>query len=473
MQTHPLYSTYRFEIASKTIGVACMNSAWRSYGEDKNDLGKLLIGERVLAHAIDDVSACDIRIGVIHHPFGFLNPFEQIDLRRQALRSFDFWLHGHQHEQNFEQVKPLTEEGCILIAGGALYQSRDYHNGYNLISISLEDNKGEIWFREYFDRTKTFAESVAYAEQGIITFEVPKKGVYLSRQSKIISQIRQAVNTGITNISGSAIVELSQKPKTLDTVFVEPPLAIESEESYTSREVVRQGKKKIVKSKEETLKTLDNLLKSKDNILFIGKRESGKTSLLKHIFNLHLNSPQDNVEQIPILINYRDIPQGKDRTLKAIKSQLVGMDIEIDIQSELTSGNCLILIDDFSFEVDKLLKDFAEFANRYPGNRFVIAIDQLALSDIGVSELPSIGITYQKVYIHSLKRKQIKELVRKWFGDANTSEKNIDDLTEQVFSSIMAINVPSSPLIVSLLLIVAEQQSEFAPINRATLNKSR
>lgn len=469
IQSHPLFSTYKIDLGHKIIGIACLNSAWRSFGEDKNDLGKLLMGERALINAIDSISNCDIKIGVVHHPFEFLNPFEQIDLKRQALRSFDLWFHGHQHEQDFEHIKPLTEEGCLLIKGGALYQSRDYHNGYNLISISMENNNGEILFREYFDRTKIFAEAVAYAENGVISFNLPKKALQLSHQAKIISQIRQGVNTGAVNFLGSSIVELSQRPKTLDKVFVEPPLATDTEEGIISREVVGKGKKKVVKSKEDVVKSLEYLLDSKDNMLFIGKRESGKTSLLKYIFNLYINNPQGKTEQIPILINYKHLHPGKDRVLKAIKSQLINLDINIDIQAELDAGNCLILIDDFSFDVDKYHKDLHAFTEKYSNNRFIITIDQSILGDIGVTELPDIGIEYQKIYIHSLKRRQIRELVRKWFSDANLPEKRIEDVAEQVFAGIMAINLPTTPLIVSLLLVVAEQQAEFMPINRATL----
>lgn len=466
IKKHPFFSAYHFTLNEKKVGVVCMNSAWRSFGGDENDLGKLIIGERNMLEATESILTCDLKIGVVHHPFSFLMPFEQIELERQVHQVFDIWLHGHQHEPNVEYVKQLNQRGSLTVAGGALYQSRDYHNGYSIISISLANNTGSIYLREYFDRTKKFEKAVAYAIDGIVDFEIEKKTGPSSKLATINSQIKHATSL---KTMGSSIAELSVNPKTLEDVFVEPPLALESEESFLSREIIRRGKKKIIRSKKDTIRNLDVLLASQGNILFVGKKEGGKTSLLKYINNLVLENAFGELQKIPFLINYKNLPQGKERTLKAINSAVTSLGLSLNIQQELQAGNCLVLIDDFDFENEKNLADFKSFVTNYPDNRYIFSTDERVIIDIGIADLPDVGIKYEKVYIHSLKFKQVKEMAKKWFGKESMSEKKIDSLAEQLINSITAINVPSNPLIVSLLLLIVEQQSEYTPINRAAL----
>ncbi|WP_082656399.1 hypothetical protein [Bradyrhizobium valentinum] len=61
--------TYVIKREDGDIGVACFNTAWRCTGEAGDvDKGNLILGERVVDHAIDLVRSARIKIGVFHHP---------------------------------------------------------------------------------------------------------------------------------------------------------------------------------------------------------------------------------------------------------------------------------------------------------------------------------------------------------------------------------------------------------------------
>jgi predicted MPP superfamily phosphohydrolase len=124
------FSTYTLEIANKRVGIACINSAWRAYGGEE-DYGHLLIGERTIDSCLEDLADCDLRIGVVHHPFSCLAEFERVELKRRVCSGFNIWLQGHTHESEIDLVQPFNDNRIIFVKGGALYLSRDFYNGYS------------------------------------------------------------------------------------------------------------------------------------------------------------------------------------------------------------------------------------------------------------------------------------------------------------------------------------------------------
>ncbi|MDP4267379.1 MAG: metallophosphoesterase, partial [Bacteroidota bacterium] len=63
-------SSFRHLMNEESVGVCCLNSAWRSY--DNEDAGNLIIGEEQLQNSYDFISNCDIKIAMIHHPLDWL-----------------------------------------------------------------------------------------------------------------------------------------------------------------------------------------------------------------------------------------------------------------------------------------------------------------------------------------------------------------------------------------------------------------
>lgn len=472
IEADPFYSSYAFEKCGKKIGIVCLDSSWRAFGGDENDYGKLILGERVLDRAIASIANCDLRIGIVHHPLEHLQAFERPSIHRLVFRSFNLWFHGHLHEHDIELIKSFNDGHLLVIAGGTLYQSREYHNGYGILSLNLDELDGEIYLREYSDRARKFIEAVTFGKNGVVQLKLSGTTGALSEQSSLIARMRNTINSQVDSNLFPSISQLSSSPKSLLDVFVEPPLATESESSFTSRETMRQvdiKELRVVKTKKETIKSLNDLLASGKSILFAGKKESGKTSLLKHIYRLYLDNVQPERERIPLFIDFRDLPKGKRRIYKALQAHVINLDLEMtEIDNELKNGNCLILIDNLDLEYTRGLEDLAEFVNSYPNNRFFFTTDESVLIELGMTELPSLNTQIEKIYIHSFKRKQIKHLIEKWYGDKSI-EVNADDLLEHIQASISEINLPRTPLVISMLALITEQDIEFVPINKASL----
>ncbi len=460
IRNHGLFSTYSFNEFGKKIGIACINSAWRAYGGSE-DYGKLLIGERVIDNCIEDLASCDLRIGVVHHPLEYLEEFERAELKRRIFGAFNIWLRGHTHEPDFDLVQTFNEDRVVVITGGALYVSREYYNGYSVIEFSLTENNGKVYLREYIDRSRKFVPALAYEHnQGIVSFSLSKAStVPLNKNLSLVSQLRNNVLEGINKLVLPITLGTNTRPRELTKIFVEPPLCKTPEYSQKGRVL------EAINNDTECIE-LEEVLKS-NNILFLGEKESGKTSLLNYICVRFLDL-QSGEARIPLVINFQTLPKGKDRILKALLRYLADNLVEFALEQSLQEGNCLILIDDLDLRDVKSLTDLRMFAQNYAKNRFIFTADESLLAGGDLTELPSLGVDYEQFYIHSFGMDQIKTLIDKWFESTLTSSQ-VDELTDNLILNLSAINIPSTPLTVSLLLFIIEQQAEFVPINKASL----
>jgi hypothetical protein len=95
-------------------------------------------------------------------------------------------------------------------------------------------------------------------------------------------------------------------------------------------------------------------------------------------------------------------------------------------------------------------------------------MDEDMFADLEIDEPPSLGIEYEKLYIHPFGRRQTRELVDKWFQDTST-QVNPAKLSEDVLLTIAAIHLPRTPMTISMILSIIEQEPSYAPLNKASL----
>jgi hypothetical protein len=463
LRSSELFSTYNLNKHGRKIGIACINSAWRAYGGPV-DYGKLLIGERTIDSCIEDLASCDLRIGVIHHPFEYLQEFERVELKRRIFGAFNIWLIGHTHEPDFDFVQTFNSDSIVVVTGGALYHTRQYYNGYSLIQFSFGEATGQVHLREYDDRARRFLEASAYAaNKGIESFRLAQRStVPLSGNLSLIAQIRSSVVDSVNRLVLPFTSELRTAAKDLRNVFVEPPLSIESEYRYTSSRLKKRSKK------EESFVELEDVLRSDKNILFLGKKESGKSTLLSYVLTRYLDPNSFDIVRIPLLINYRILPKGKNRIKKALLNFMADYSMSFDLEGNLQQGNCLILIDDFEVSSKEDLAHLIKFTQTYPKNRFILAGDESLFLDEEFFKPQELGVEYERLYIHSFGPRQIRSLVSKWFEGVLT-DPQVDELASALFINTTLINIPSTPLTISLMLLIIEQQTDFVPINKASL----
>lgn len=140
-----IYSAIR-EFAGVKIGIGGLNSAW-SCGRD-DERGRIWLGGDWQSGEIIrrlKAEGADIRVGLLHHPFGWFTQYEDPSLRPLFEREFHALLHGHEH-QGWVDAKA---DGHVRIAAGACYESAWMENGYNFVRLDLDSGKAEVWLRRY------------------------------------------------------------------------------------------------------------------------------------------------------------------------------------------------------------------------------------------------------------------------------------------------------------------------------------
>ena len=121
------------------LAIIGLNSAWLAQG-GIDDHGKLLVGERQVINAVRlaQVSSdpAHIVIAMAHHPFHLLQDFDRRPAMGQIERACHFLHCGHLHEPE-TRAGGLRGTGCLTLAAGASYETRQSRNSYSVVALDL------------------------------------------------------------------------------------------------------------------------------------------------------------------------------------------------------------------------------------------------------------------------------------------------------------------------------------------------
>lgn len=119
------------------LAIVGLDSAWLAEGGPA-DHGKLLIGERQAINAFTLAGTFDphIVIGMAHHPFHLLREFDRCPVQSRIERACHFFHCGHLHEPEARTVG-YSGSGCLTLAAGASFETRQSHNTYSLVTLDL------------------------------------------------------------------------------------------------------------------------------------------------------------------------------------------------------------------------------------------------------------------------------------------------------------------------------------------------
>ena len=263
------------EINGKKIGIACIDSAWRSSGKGGCEKGIMYVGQKQINDLYKHIKDADIKICLMHHPTDWLSDYESTIIERE-LTKFDIVLRGHVHENDHKEVCRQSMKTIYSTAGKiypldyAFGRAVDGYNGYSILNIDFNNSLCNIFLRTYYAKDRNdFDSAINLVENGQVSY--PLNGNIAEKQMEF--NIVNGIHNYFTNMSEtlSLIKEIdTYSPLDIEEVFVEPILSEESE--YVSES----------SGKVETI-CLDELLDDTDNVILFGKKESGKTTILQQI----------------------------------------------------------------------------------------------------------------------------------------------------------------------------------------------
>jgi len=141
----------RLVIDGVRIAIIGLDTAWLANGGIEDHM-KLLLGERQILNAISlAIETADpphIVVGMGHHPLHLLQDFD----RRAALMRIEgkchFYHCGHLHEP---EARPAgqTAGGCLTVAAGASFETRQSHNTYSFVRLDLRRAERTVTTHRY------------------------------------------------------------------------------------------------------------------------------------------------------------------------------------------------------------------------------------------------------------------------------------------------------------------------------------
>lgn len=450
-------SCFSLNVDNVNIGITCFNSVWRSY-DANTDKGNLILGERQVTGAREFIEKCDLKIAVIHHPLDWLALFDQKDVTPFIEKDYDLLFCGHIHEPISWAKTGIYGSLFVSIAPtNWTYDIRKEdkcNNGYSVVDIDLDNMQITNYYRRYSHHKETFVPNTDLGDdRGRRVFSLPDSTARFEYQNEntICERIKDIFLKDLNRHLLSFNTD-TKAPKDLDSLFVLP-------------RIVRKVEYQVDKLEKEETYSLEDLCKSEDNLLILGTKESGKTVLLDKILT-ELTKNIHKYHKTPVHVNFDEIGTKRYET---IISTFLGIGIK-SIKEFLNSAKVILLIDDLSFNQVYIpeLKRLERFLDENSTVRIIATSGQSIEGEIPLElfEITTFN-RFKPLSIKSYRTKEIKELIKRWFSnniDFDTPEK-----LEKLITFFSKVNIPRTPLAVSMFLWIIEHQEDYKPINHATL----
>jgi len=450
------------QIEGESVGIAAFNTSWRCYGDE--DKGKVILGESQIDNAIKFFKEkdCQIKIAVLHHPLDELHLFEAKDIQNKIYREFDMVFTGHVHFSESHAIHDLHGKTIISKApanwtGNIKSTDINYLNGYSVLDYNL---KGEIilTYRKYSNFRNEFVANTDRGDDlGQVRYKLPsqKQLSLVDKQQQILEVIKDYHLEDINNHLLTYNTDTSA-PRELNELFVAPKLTFK-------REVDVEGDFKRVKDEEVNY---GELFKSNENFIIFGTKESGKTVLLDKLL-LEFTDGGTKYNFVPIWISFKDIQQNNN--IDVLVSRYLHEPIKDIRNGSLDEINKVLLIDNINFNDIKGVNKLKEFIDNNKNYRYIATSNITAENELPASALNSELIKQSNtLFINQFQTKEIKELLNKWFSNRTEiipNEKSLDKILE----TFKSLNLPRTPMAVSMFLWIIEKQENYVPINNAQM----
>jgi len=383
-------------------------------------------------------------------------------------------------ERAFEQIQ---QRNFIAISSSSINHTSKYPQNEifsaftnELISVlreGLENENKEINFLEIFNQLKNNLIKKEYPEPKFTSANLISEfciiNNYYSENNnlslinlKTIQKINSIISNTVNQILLSSSVVDTIAPKNIKDIFVIPLL---SQKPAEKNEVGSINSSDDIKLHKEFV-NIENIIKSNKNYIIFGSKETGKTTLLNYLSTILIEQSIGYFNKIPIYFKFTDInPKDKRSIMKLIASYFFGSNI--NFETLLKEGNCIVLIDDFDFKESNKINILKSFFINYKKNSFIITTDLDLFNSLEIPNTIELGITYEKIYLNYFTSKRTKQLVSNWFMNTN---KNIEEIFSIISDVLSFANLPRTPLNICFLLWILEKQDDFSKIiNKASL----
>ena len=430
-----LYSIHYRTINDKKVGIVCLNTAWFC-AVDKEKSGKydkenLLIPQALLEDVKKELLNIKTKIVLIHHPLYFLKDFNFYEIENNIHNEFELLFAGHVHKIS-SISRYCGNNGLFEHVAKASLSSKE-NLGCSLIEVDeIEENIIKVRELTYISDNETchLSEEIVHTipcgneKRDIITFR---------------KKIFDKVSIEKENANNLLLINNNEEKEDFLTLYNHPVLKKETEGSMDSKNAVSFS--------------LDDIVDSKQNYVILGKDKCGKTSLLKRIqIECLINYSKSGI--VPYYLDVREHESSLDSGFDI--SQLVRNYFVIShakTKDLLTKTNFLLLLDNFSPN-----SSFSDYLNKFltanPNISYIICSEYNLSRSVDVFELGD--STYERLYFHDLRRKEIINYTDKRLS---TNQKK-EQIQDKIIQLCKQLELPLNYWTISLLLIIHNKSSD-------------
>ncbi|WP_177001300.1 metallophosphoesterase [Streptomyces sp. cf386] len=455
----PLVTLHRFTASGSTVAVACLTSAWRATGEgDDADRAHLIVGDRQMTRAADELGDADVKIAVMHHPLDWLAEFDRGDVRRELGR-FDVLCTGHVHV--VDPVGLASKTGPLMHSmAGSLYQSRDYLNAYSVVDVDRTHapHAFTVHVRSYFDSRDAFDEGLNVVPGGrqVIDFAEPGRPVPAPPPEEEVVT-RTAADLATERLL-DAVRERSLNlapdrwQMDMDRLLVPPVLLHLPVEQYLALTDLEEGR--------ITPDDLAASLSEHRHFVVVGDEYCGLTSTLQW---LAYTAYRLDTQYAPVVIDFTAVESGANGVDREVRKQLALAGIPTGKRDALP--RLALAVDNVAPRSEKRLRNLLRFMAQHPQNMYILGSRTTVGQRLG-DELIREGWTCRVRYIGPFGRRELRALVR-----LLRPEESDSDVTA-ILDLLSRGRLPRTPAMLAALVATAGQGDWTAGVNNTAILES-
>ncbi|MEK4023654.1 metallophosphoesterase [Sporosarcina sp. FSL W7-1283] len=455
------------EIDGLTIGIAGFNSAWRCY--DDGDEGNLIVGRKQFEDVDEHFKKyeLDLKIAMLHHPIEHLSKADMDETRERIIRDYEILFTGHTHQSKAQSITTSLGKGCVMCAAPSNWEKNNYlnhglnRNGYNVIDYFHAAKQMKIHFRRYNYEKNLFIANTDLGkdDSAEAIFELGDSSMkaawieYYNTIKFIKDRLTDSINQNLVSYNTD-----TKAPKKLEDIFVLPQIVEQSYQASNTSEFVDYEANK-------NLLTVDEMANYPKNLILFGPNESGKTTILYRVAQELLNNSTTE-KKIPI---YIDLKTFSGKSLFKGISSFIGQGNK-QTETTLLNYKILLLLDDCRYLIinKKLSEELELLINTYPQLTILGTYNSLSEESLPSDYLNHpISKYFETAVIKYFRTTEIQNLMHRWFGMSVKETK--DEHLNQLIKNFHLLNIPSTPLAVSLFLWIYEKQKGFIPLNNAAM----
>jgi hypothetical protein len=415
------------------------------HGSEK---ARLPFPDQALNAELASIAHSQTVICIHHHPLDWLTEEAEKEIRTSLEQRSTLNAFGHLHHAKPSFVR-TPDNSSASIQLPSLFSSRDYQNGYSIISLSRPDNNVKMTFRTYFDSRRKFDRGVNVASNGLF-YTTDASEYHYTTVAKQLSydKVRTWISSSVNSHLDIPLNECSVD-RPFSGLFVEPPLfeTLPLLNVSTDTDIVESEKRS----------SIDEMLRSERNFAIFVPAEYGRTSLAKGIArtSLRLAGTSDfKKPRVPILIDLYDTKIYEANVFRRMKDWLPDTGpLGHTCQSLAEQGFVTFIFDNANPNDERTLSALSGFREAYPQCQYIF----LFISPLLIGAARTLQIPFDdgldRIEVRTLTRSHVRRLVDNWCLDSRYDRNAIVD---QITARFTLLSIPLTAVNVTIFLTVVE-----------------